>query len=171
MPTRPLTPDEKAYRAALRLLRVQDRSTAELRARLAKFPPAAVERTIARLVASNLLNDDALARRIADAAGERGESHALMRDRARRRSLPARAAARAIHAAPTDAALALAAARAAAARLPASLDAHARWRRVLGALARRGHDAEASLDAARAVLGEPPDPSDAHPSDADSATL
>ncbi|MFA6045098.1 MAG: RecX family transcriptional regulator [Phycisphaerales bacterium] len=55
--------------------------------------------------------------------------------------------------------------------LPKGLDATAAWRRVLGALSRRGFSEEVAMDAARRALGEPPEdaPEDGPHADADDA--
>lgn len=57
----------------------------------------------------------------------------------------------------SDEALALRAAYRVFEGLPAGLEPSAAWRRVMGALSRRGFSEEAALQAARAVLGEMPE--------------
>lgn len=154
MPRRaPVSPADKAHARAVRLLAASAKSEAEIRDRLrrAGFDAAAIESAIARLRDSRALDDDALAERLAAKSRDRHESSALTTDRLARRGLSGHAAR-----AP-DAALALAAARAAIARCPEPIGHAARFRRVLAALARKGFDEDAALAAAVAVVGEIPD--------------
>lgn len=162
MPRTPPDPADKAFRHAIRLLRIKARSTAELRERLAAHPPHAVEHALRRLVEARLLDDDALARDLAERDLAQGRSRRMTAARLRTRGLAPPDADPPGAASPSqtrsDAALALAAARQVAGRLPASLAPEARWRRLLGALARLGHEPDAAHDATRAVLGNPPCP-------------
>ncbi len=150
---------DEAVRRAVRLLRVRERTRAELveRLRAAGFSAPTVDAALARL---GRLVDDAraaeahahratargpVARELLSTQLEaRGVETSLARDTARR-ALP-----------PSESQAARLAALRAARRLPATLDPATRWRRVLSALARAGFEQELALDAARAVLGSPP---------------
>lgn len=162
MPRTPPDPADKAFRHAVRLLRVRARSTIELRERLAAHPPHAVEQALRRLVEARLVDDAALTRDLTERDLAQGRSRRMTAARLRTRGLDPRDATPPVagpaRAGQSDAALALAAARQIARRLPASLAPEARWRRLLGAMARLGHEPDAAHDAARAVLGDPPCP-------------
>jgi SOS response regulatory protein OraA/RecX len=177
-PGAPWTPDlaracahaldvRRARRKAAGLLRHGERALHELTAALeaAGFTPAAAREAVDDLSRSGLASD---AR-----AAEREIDRRLRRGPVSRESLEARLLARGIDPALAREALdratgdepesdrALRAAFAIFESLPDDLSVQAVWRRVRDGLARRGFDPEASLDAARRVLGDPPD--DAEP--------
>ena len=56
--------EEKALRAALHLLKIRDRSVFELKSRLKrkKFPPAIIDKIIAKLLTQKLLDDEKFAK-------------------------------------------------------------------------------------------------------------
>jgi regulatory protein len=85
-----MTPDEKAYEAALTLLDYSARSRKELTDRLArkKFPPEAVENAVNRLAASGLVNDEKFAREYAELLRLRGKGPELIRIELRRKGIP-----------------------------------------------------------------------------------
>ncbi len=142
-------------RRAIRLLAASDKTRAELRERLTRagLDATSVDTALDTLAAKRLLSDERVARNI---AADQGVSRALNRHRLEQRGLDASAA----ECGPRDARRALAAARAIAARLPASLPPQARWRRLLASLARRGFDEEQATLGAESVLGPRRPPSD-----------
>lgn len=145
-------PLDRAYTRALRLLAASDRSERELRERLerAGFEPSVIDGTLARLRNDGVVDDRRLARAVREKSRRALEAPALIEARLERRGI--REAAE-----PGAASLAVAAARAAAMKLPATLSPAARFRRVLAALARKGYDEQAALDAAAEVLGPAPE--------------
>ena len=145
--------------AAARLLRVRPRSTGELRERLAKrYPKQAVARTIDGLTRSGVLDDARLADQLAEQLGERRpHAHEAVRARLERADVGDHQVERALEAhAPreSEAERAMAAARMQIRRLePMGLSEQAVRRRLFGALARRGFDAETAAEAIDHVLG------------------
>lgn len=154
------SPVERAVRRAVRLLKSRERTRAELAERLdtAGFDRPTIDAALARL---GSLVDDAraaeahahrmtargpVARPMLDARLEGLGVPTALADAAARAALPA-----------SDSRGAILAAETAARRLPPGLDKPSRWRRVLGALSRAGFDAEQASEAARRVLGAPPD--------------
>lgn len=154
------SPVDRAVRRALRLLKAREHTRAELLARLlsAGVEPADAHAALDRL---GSLVDDAraaeshahrltargpLAReRLVSLLESRGVDPPVARSAARR-ALP-----------DSESQAARQAAQRAARRLPPSADPATRYRRVLAALARAGFDEETASDAARAVLGPPPE--------------
>ncbi|OAB60546.1 hypothetical protein AY599_23405 [Leptolyngbya valderiana BDU 20041] len=145
--------------AAARLLRVRARSSSELRERLRKrFPREAADQAVEALVRSGAVDDQRLARDMAEHMGElRPHAREAIRHRLERARLDADLLETALDAhAPSsgEAARADEAARAQLRRLRSlSLTPDATRRRLFAALARRGFDAETSADAVDRVLG------------------
>lgn len=145
--------------AAARLLRVRPRSSAELRERLSKrFPKTAADRAVEALVRSGAVDDERLAHDMAEHMGElRPHAREAIRDRLERAQLGADALEAALdaHAPSTlEGERADDAARAQLRRLQSlSLTPEATRRRLYGALARRGFDAETAAEAVERVLG------------------
>lgn len=143
---------------ALRLLGARALTVHELRTRLAKrgFAADEVAGVCERLLAAGLLDDAALARRAAEAelarraAGPRLVLMKLLRRGVERAT--AEAAVAAVFGERDAGADADREAARAVRRLPASVDAAAAWRRVAGALARRGFDAATARAAAERAL-------------------
>lgn len=137
----------------------REMSVRDARARLERWggEAALAERVIAELVAAGVLDDGRAAEAFCRAAlARRPVGRAWLRARLEALGIGPEDAARAIDAAlegASDAEAARGVAAAAARRLPGGLSDAARRRRVLGALARRGFDAEASERALEAVLG------------------
>jgi len=154
------SPVERAVARAVRLLKARERTRAELRERLsaAGFDGATVEAAMGRL--GSLVDDARAAESHAHrltARGPVGREHLVARleDRGVGRALADEAATRSLP--DTESRAAAEAAARAARRIPASLDAPTRWRRLLAALARAGFAEETAGEAARRVLGPPPD--------------
>ncbi|GJQ30162.1 MAG: hypothetical protein HBSAPP03_20460 [Phycisphaerae bacterium] len=148
---------ERAHARALRLLAASAKSRAELHERLTRagFSKGVIDATLARLSAAGLLDDDALSRRVVETSHDRHEAAALTEHRLDQRHLEGAVSDAG------DTARARAAAVAALASIPPTTAHVARYRRVLGVLARKGYDEETALEAARAVLGEPPESGEA----------
>jgi regulatory protein len=145
--------------AATRLLRVRPRSSTELRERLGKrFPKAAADRAVDALVRSGAIDDARLAHDMAEHLGElKPHAREAIRDRLERAQLGADALEAALdaHAPSTrEGERADDAARAQLRRLRSlSLTPEATRRRLYGALARRGFDAETAAEAVERILG------------------
>ncbi|MAY73980.1 MAG: recombination regulator RecX [Phycisphaerae bacterium] len=158
---------EKVRLAALRLLQTRARSRAELTERLLKrrLPREAVEHVVTRFVETGLVDDDAFARDVVRSEQRhRPAGDALLRAKLEGHGVDDEVASVAIDELESEASTVARAnecARRTAAQLPARLSDRQRWQRVLGALARRGFDAETSYEAARDALGEPPEAFDA----------
>lgn len=137
----------------------REMSVRDARARLERWgaEPTDAERVIGELIAAGALDDGRAAEAFCRAAlARRPVGRAWLRARLESLGIGTADAARAIDAAlegagDTEAARVLAAAT--ARRLPSGLSDAARRRRVLGTLARRGFDAEASAEAVETVLG------------------
>lgn len=142
----------KARRRAVALLKVKARSSAELAQRLIAggCSKAAAEAVIEQLGRERLLDDAALASAIAGRAAENGLSRAAAAGKLEDRGL---AAAEVASPGESDLERAVAAARNRAGRLPESLDAPARARRLLSALARLGYEEDLAREAVERVLG------------------
>ncbi len=149
---------------ALRLLNSRDRATGELRTRLRRAGHAtpAIEATLERLDQAGLLNDDALAHRLAENLADRGKSgrrliELKLAQRGIDRSLASRAAAEA--ASERDAladAIALVSKR--VQRASPDLDHQTLTRRLTGFLARRGFEHDVLREAVRTALADRPPP-------------
>jgi regulatory protein len=155
-----------ACEKAASLLRFAPRSESQMRTRLAAsgYSPPVVDAAIAKLLAGRLLDDERLARDAVDAASRsRPTGKALIRRRLAQKGVREDVAAQAeASAAGHERANALKAAHAAMSRQDPSLPWPVRLRRIIGAVARRGFDAELADEAARQALGPPPqDPPDA----------
>ncbi len=150
----------RAYKRACAMLGRGDVSAAHLRDSLvaAGFSPEVASGTVDRLKASRLVDDHATAERGAEALlARRPQAVGALRARLEREGLDPDAIEQAIaRVAGDDATTAREAAAAIAERLEPGLSDAVRWRRMLAGLGRRGFGEEESLDAARAVLGEPP---------------
>lgn len=137
----------------IRLHTASPKSSRELRERLEAdgIAPDIVDEALAILREAGLIDDQALAASAAERLRERGESGAASKARLRRRGLsfPSEEP-------PDETARAVEFAKRAAAKLPANLEAPARWRRLLAALGRRGYDEQTAMEAATRVLGRPP---------------
>ncbi|MFP5224650.1 MAG: regulatory protein RecX [Actinomycetota bacterium] len=144
-----------AQRAAIRLIERQDRTTADLRARLVArgFSIETVEWVIDRLVSKDLLNDRRFAERFAElAASERGMGSRRVRMELVRRGVePEMATETGLDLAITDHDRAVASARKRAKRLE-GLPNEVAYRRLLGFLARKGFPPDVCLDATREAL-------------------
>lgn len=145
--------------AAARLLRVRPRSSTELRERLGKrFSKAAADRAVDALVRSGAVNDTRLAHDLAEHMGElKPHAREAIRDRLERARLDSDALEAALdaHAPSTrEGERANDAARAQLRRLRSlSLTPEATRRRLYGALARRGFDAETAAEAVERLIG------------------
>jgi SOS response regulatory protein OraA/RecX len=148
----------RCMKRALAILCPRAISEAALTERLAGagFGAGVIERTVARLRDTRVLDDRSLAAGGADSLAARGAADALIRQRLERAGLAAADIDPAIAGSGVpEAARVLEVARSLAEGLPADLPPGARWRRVLAGLSRRGYAEDQALDAARAVLGEP----------------
>jgi regulatory protein len=151
---------ELALARALRLLGQKGRSELDLRTRLARagFDSSTIDAVITKLRGRGFVDDAALALQTVDATLRRAPAGvALLLDRGLREGIDERLVEAAIKRVERpEAARARLMAQAIAAKLPSHLDPEARWRRALGAMARRGFGEEDSIEALRAVLGEEP---------------
>lgn len=145
--------------AALRLLRVRARSSAELRERLAgRYPAEAVDKALGALVRGGVVDDARLADGLAEALGKvRPHGREAVRERLERARLGAEMLEGALDAhapASGEGRRAVEAAMAQVRRLSAlGLGPAAMRRRLFGVLARRGFDAETASEAVERVLG------------------
>ncbi|MFI4917845.1 MAG: regulatory protein RecX [Phycisphaerales bacterium JB060] len=145
--------------AAARLLRVRPRSSAELRERLRKrFPAEAADMAVDTLVRSGAVDDARLARDLAEHMGElRPHAREAIRDRLERAQVGAEALESALEAHAPSSGESRRAHEAAQAQLrrlrTLSLSPEALRRRMFGALARRGFDAEVAAEAVERALG------------------
>lgn len=151
----------RAVRRAGSLLRASERTRAELKQALRDrgFVEPIAEEAVARIAASGFLNDEAVTQRAVERMTGLGRSDEAIRHKLAARGIDPDDAAEAIQAAEAPPAPDRAAglARQLAARLPKGLDIAGRWRRVLAGLGRAGYSPEEAMDAARSVLGEPPE--------------
>jgi len=156
----------KAVRDAAALLARSPKSAAELSDRLVAkgYSTATVQEAIAQLTHWSLINDHTTATDLALKLKAKGHSNALIRESLDRRglALPQEGAQEGEQevAPETELQRATQVAQACCQRLSNTLDAPARWRRVLGALSRKGFDEATAIDAARLVLGDPPEAHD-----------
>lgn len=141
----------KIVRQGMRLLAAAPKTRAELERRLLEkgHEPGDVRRALEYLASNGLLDERAVAERIARKS--RG-SRALLRDALERRGVEAREVERSLRRAAPDDAAAVDVARVLCRKMPATLSPIARQKRLLSSLARRGFTAEESVDAARRVL-------------------
>lgn len=150
----------RAMARSLRLLGQKGRSELDLRTRLTRagFDAPTVDATIAKLRGRRFIDDAALAAETVDATLRRAPAgDALLLQKGLREGIDEGLVERAIRRVERpEAARARLMAQAIADKLPLELDAHARWRRALGAMARRGFGEEDSVEALRAVLGAEP---------------
>jgi SOS response regulatory protein OraA/RecX len=146
----------RAKLKAVALLKVRGRTSVELGARLGRagFSKGAVELTVGELVRDGLVDDRALAESQAQSALARGLSSAAVARRLTQSGHSATIAAAVTGAGPgDDLSRAIEQARNRAARMPESLGAPVRYRRVLAALARLGYEEDVAQEAAAAVVG------------------
>lgn len=151
----------RAMRRVGSLLRASERTRAELKQALRDrgFAESIAEEAVGKVAASGFLNDDAVTARAVERMTGLGRSDEAIRQKLAARGIAPEAASDAIEAseAPPAPDRAAGLARQLAARLPSGLETAARWRRVLAGLARAGYTDEESQDAARSVLGDPPE--------------
>ena len=143
----------KALARAIRLHAASPKTRAEVTARLVA---AGVAEDIAAEAQDLLgeivpLSDEAVKEVVLAKAARRGESRAMVQERLGARGIEVPAG----RGNERDAARITA--RLAANRVPPKTDAVTRWRRVLGALARKGFGEDEAMAAAREVLGAPPE--------------
>lgn len=145
--------------AALRLLRVRARSSAELRERLiGRYPHEAVEKVVGALVRAGAVDDVRYADQLAEQMGAiRPHGREAVRARLERARLESGTLEEALdaHVPASDEGLrALEAARVQARRLASlGIGPQAMRRRLYGVLGRRGFDAETAAEAVERVLG------------------
>lgn len=150
----------RALRRAGGLLKTKDRASDAVRVRLeeAGFDAATAAAAVERLKAAKLIDDEALAAKAAESLDRRGPlSPEALRERLMREGLSDEAIDEVVGDRPGPEVTALADAKLLAARAKPDASPAARWRRVMAGLARHGYDETVALDAARAVLGEPPE--------------
>lgn len=146
-----------AREIVLRSLTVRARSRAELVATLRKrgVPDAAASEVLERFAELRLVDDSAFAEQWVEGARRRQRSRAVLRQELRAKGLDPETVQEAVASVSDDdefaSALALARKRAAA---TAGLDAGVRYRRVAGALARRGFGPEVTRRAVREALAD-----------------
>ena len=157
----------RAKLRAVRLLAVRARTRAELleRLRRAGFGGVAAGAAIDELEAARVVDDAALARDVAARALDGGQGEEGARHRVESRGIDEEGAAGAVaHAAAEtgedEQQRADRVADELAARIAPGLDAAARYRRVMGGLARRGFGEDVAESAARRTSGAPPEMGD-----------
>lgn len=154
----------RAKARAARLLAQKARSEADLRARLerSQFTPGIIDATVAYLRSKGLIDDAQLARETVDSTLRKAPAgDALLLQRVEREGVPQPLAERAVsQTVRPERARAAAMARLIEGRLPRELDKTSRWRRALGAMARRGFGEEESMEALRRVMGPEPEAPD-----------
>lgn len=135
---------EAAREAALRLLAVRERSSADLRARLRQkgYSAEAVTRVCARLIETGLQDDARFAEGYADAARRRGVASRRVGLELRARGVEVDAAVAASTSRPEDEAVRARAVAVQRARGLSGLPQEVRARRLGGFLARRGYPAD-----------------------------
>jgi SOS response regulatory protein OraA/RecX len=154
----------KAKLKAVALLKLRARSSAEVVGRLVRqgFSRPASDLAVAELVQEGLLDDEALAQSRAEGSLSKGMASGAVQEELSRSGLAQTQAAGAIAeiaGSGDELARAIEQARNRAARIPESLGASVRYRRVLTALARMGYDEEVAREAAAKALGIGPDDS------------
>jgi regulatory protein len=140
----------------VRMLSTSPKSTRELDARLTKsgVHPNVVKEALELLGQIGMVSDKRLAEQVIETQRRKGRSQAAVQRELSRRGLSAP-----VEALEQEELLAaMAVAREAATRVPPEADATTRWRRVLGALNRRGFDEDTADEAARVILGDAPEP-------------
>jgi regulatory protein len=150
-----LTPDEKAYEAALTFLDFSARSRKELEERLArkKFPAASVEYAVKKLEELGLVNDEKYARETAELLRQRGKGPELIRMELKRKGIHQETVSEIMSGMKESSEDTLGPVRALAAKKlkqMSKLPPEAAARRLTGFLARRGY----SPDTVRQILKE-----------------
>lgn len=146
----------KAKKTALNMLAMRDHSSTELREKLLRrdFEPAAVDRLIAKLERSNLLDDSQFAQRFAKAQREsRKLSRSALRRQLVKKGIDEETIAGVVAEVDGEEDLAREVAEKKA-RSTRGLDHEVRERRILGMLARRGFSSTICLKVTREVLAE-----------------
>lgn len=146
----------KAKKTALNMLAMRDHSSTELREKLLRrdFDPAAVDRLIAKLERSNLLDDGQFAQRFAKAQREsRKLSRSALRRQLVKKGIDEETIAVVVAEVDGEEDLAREVAEKKA-RSTRGLDHEVRERRILGMLARRGFSSTICLKVTREVLAE-----------------
>ncbi|GAA0036858.1 regulatory protein RecX [Brevibacterium metallidurans] len=146
----------KAKKTALNMLAMRDHSSTELREKLLRrdFEPAAVDRLIAKLQRSNLLDDGQFAQRFAKAQREsRKLSRSALRRQLVKKGIDEETIAGVVAEVDGEEDLAREVAEKKA-RSTRGLDHEVRERRILGMLARRGFSSTICLKVTREVLAE-----------------
>lgn len=146
----------KAKKTALNMLAMRDHSSTELREKLLRrdFDPAAVDRLIAKLERSNLLDDGQFAQRFAKAQREsRKLSRSALRRQLVKKGIDEETIAGVVAEVDGEEDLAREVAEKKA-RSTRGLDHEVRERRILGMLARRGFSSTICLKVTREVLAE-----------------
>lgn len=140
----------------VRMLSTSQKSTKELESRLTKsgVNPDVVKEALDLLGQIGMVSDKRLAEQVIETQKRKGRSQAAVQRELSRRGLSAPVEALEQE----DLLAAIAVAREAAARVPPEADVTTRWRRVLGALGRRGFDEEIAVEASRVILGDAPEP-------------
>lgn len=160
-PQPPADPIAVAREIVLRQLTMRARSEAELRTALRRrnVPDEVADEVLGRFSELGLVDDAAFAAQWVEGQQRRLRSRQVLRQELRTKGVDADVAAEALAAVtPEDedaAALALARKRAAATR---GLDRDTRYRRMIGALARRGFSSAVSHSAVREALAEEGEP-------------
>ena len=148
----------RAKLKAVALLKVRARSSAEVVGRLVRqgFSRPAADLAVAELAQERLLDDEALAQSRAEGSLNKGMATGAVQEELSRSGLAETQAAGAIAqiaGSGDELTRAIEQARNRAAKIPESLGAAARYRRVLTALARMGYDEDVAREAATKALG------------------
>lgn len=145
-----------ALRRAMRWLAQRDRSEAEVRARLVKadFDTDAIDKVLDVLRKMGAIDDARHAAGVIERAmRDVPAADALITHALERQNVGKDAAARAMEGLQSERERLKTAAESVVAKLPASLPLAVKWRRALGALARRGFDPDAAREAIESLLG------------------
>ncbi|MFN9992268.1 MAG: regulatory protein RecX [Phycisphaerales bacterium] len=145
-----------AMEKALKLLGASSKSQAQVRERLiaSGIPEDIANHAIDKLAAMRAFDDQAAAQSMADRLAGSGESNESIRIRLESKGFkPPK-----LEIAGDESQRALQFAQQAADRMPPTMAYEVKWRRLFGALARKGYDEQLCADTVGRILGEPPEP-------------
>jgi SOS response regulatory protein OraA/RecX len=145
----------EAMEKALKLLAASSKSQANVRERLiaSGISEGVADQAIERLAALRAFDDQAAAQSMADRWADAGESNESIRIRLESKGFkPPK-----LEIAGDESERALQFARQTADRLPPTMAYEVKWRRLFGALARKGYNEQLCTDTVGRILGDPPE--------------
>lgn len=144
-----------AMEKALKLLAASSKSQAQVRERLiASGTDATVaDHAIERLAAMRAFDDESAARTMADRLADAGASNESIRIRLESKGFQTPK----VEVPENETQRAMRFAQQAADRLPPTMAYEVKWRRLFGALARKGYDEQLCTDTVGRILGKPPE--------------